>query len=380
MLHLKKLIICFIFYSSCKMWVTIMGKPWYVGYWEGRDFLRVTDFTQEEIRKVLNAAFDLKRKFKSRVPTPYLKGRTLFLIFYNRSLRTRNSFEAGIFQLGGHAHFISPSDVYTPVLPEDMVPYQTEAISDVARVLSRYGDGIAIRIYGDAAKWIIGRGHRVIEEFAKWASIPVLNMEDDLYHPFQALADIMAALEAAPNLRGKKFVVSWAYSGGLKPLAVPQSVTLIAAMFGAEVVLAHPPGFELTDEVVNKAKELADTYGGSFRITNDMKEAFEGADFVYPKAWSPKGFFPPYNSRVDKEGAKEYQNKFKNWIVTRELLEEAGRPYYMHCGPADRGQEVTDEVLDSYEKSLYFEEAENRLHVQKAVMAMVMGSRYDEFD
>ncbi len=352
-----------------------MSKPWYVGCMKGKHFLNTQDFTREEIEKILEAAKDLKQKFRKREPTPYLVGKTLFMIFYNRSLRTRNSFEAGIFQLGGHAHFISPQDVYTPTLPEDMIPYQTEAISDVARVLSRYGDAIAIRIYGDAAKWIIGRGHRVIKEFAKWSSIPVLNMEDDLYHPFQALADILAALEVVPNLKGKKFVVSYAYSGGLKPLAVPQSEILIATMFGADVVLAHPPGFELQDEVIKMAKENADRYGGSFTIVHDMKEAFEGADFVYPKAWSPRGFFPPYNNVVDKEGAKAYQSKFKNWIVTMDLLEESGKPYYMHCGPADRGQEVTDEVLDSYEKSLYFEQAENRLHVQKAVMAMVMGDR-----
>ncbi len=356
-----------------------MGKPWYVGIWEGQDYLTNINRTQEEIKMIIEAARDLERKFKSKIPTPYLAGQTLFMLFYNRSLRTRNSFEAGIFQLGGHGNFLSPNDVYTPTLPEDMVAYKTEAISDVARVLSRYGNAIAIRIYADAAKWIIGRGHRIIEEFAKWASIPVLNMEDDIFHPFQALADIKTALDVVPNLRGKKFVVSYAYSGGLKPLAVPQSVALIAAMMGAEVVVAHPPGFELQDEIIQKGKELADQYGGSFEVTYNMKEAFEGATFVYPKAWSPKGFFPPYSAdgKVHKEEAKEYQAKFKDWIVTMDLLEEAGKPYYMHCGPADRGMEVTDEVLDTYEKSLYFEEAENRLHVQKAVMAMVMGSRYD---
>lgn len=356
-----------------------MGKPWYVGVWEGQHYLTNANRTQEEIKMIVEAARDLERKFKSKIPTPYLAGQTLFMLFYNRSLRTRNSFEAGIFQLGGHGNFLSPNDVYTPTLPEDMVAYKTEAIRDVARVLSRYGNAIAIRIYGDPAKWIIGRGHRIIEEFAKWSSIPVLNMEDDIYHPFQSLADIKTALDVVPNLRGKKFVVSYAYSGGLKPLAVPQSVALIAAIMGAEVVVAHPKGFELQDEIIQKGKELADQYGGSFTVTYDMKEAFEGATFVYPKAWSPKGFFPPYSAdgKVHKEEAKEYQNKFKDWIVTMDLLEEAGKPYYMHCGPADRGMEVTDEVLDTYEKSLYFEEAENRLHVQKAVMAMVMGSRYE---
>lgn len=349
-----------------------MSLPSYVGIWRGKDFLNTQEFSQEDLVKILDAADDLKKKFKERQLTHYLPGRTLFMLFYNRSLRTRNSFEAGIYQLGGHAHFLSPQDVYTPTLPEDMVPYQTEAISDVARVLSRYGDAIAIRIYGDAAKWHIGRGHRVIEEFAKWASVPVLNMEDDLYHPFQALADMQAARQAVPNLQGKKFVVSYAYSGGLKPLAVPQSEVLIATQFGMDVVLAHPPGFGLEDQVIKWAKENADRYGGSFEIVNDMKEAFEGADFVYPKAWSPKGFFPPYNATVDKEGAKAYQNKFTKWITTIELLDVTNKAYYMHCGPADRGQEVTDEVLDEYERSLYFEEAENRLHVQKAVMAMIL--------
>jgi ornithine carbamoyltransferase len=242
----------------------------------------------------------------------------------------------------------------------------------VSRVLSRYGDAIAIRIYGDAAKWTIGRGHRVIEEFAKWGDIPVLNMEDDLYHPFQAMADIQAARAASPKLQGKKFVVSYAYSGGLKPLAVPQSEVLITTQFGMNVVLAHPKGFELEDSLIKAAKKNADRYGGSFEVSHDMKEAFEGADFVYPKAWSPKQFVPPYSKTVDKDGASTYQAKFKDWIATAKLLDVTNKAYYMHCGPADRGQEVTDDVLDKYKRSLYFEEAENRLHAQKAVMAMVM--------
>lgn len=349
------------------------GLPKYVGALKGKNFLNTNDFTQEEIWEIIKAARDLRTKYRARIPTNYLLGRTLFMFFYNRSLRTRNSFEAGIYQLGGHAHFLSPQDVYTPTLPEDMIPYQTESIADVARVLSRYGDAIAIRIYGDAAKWHIGRGHRVIEEFAKWSNIPVLNMEDDLYHPFQALADIMAILDVAQNPRRKKFVVSYAYSGGLKPLAVPQSCILIGTQFGMDVVLTHPPGFELEDKVIEAAKQNADRYGGSFKIVNNMKEAFEGADFVYPKAWSPKKFFPPYSEKVEKEEAKKYQDQFKDWICTQELMDLTNKGRYMHCGPADRGQEVVDEVIDNAEYSLYFEQAENRLHVQKAVMAMVMG-------
>jgi len=352
-----------------------MSKPPYVGSMAGQDFLDTNDRSQEEIAKVLKAAEDLKTRFRRRTPTQYLPGRTLFMLFYNRSLRTRNSFEAGVYQLGGHAHFLSPSDVYTPTLPEDMVPYQTEAIADVGRVLSRYGDAVAIRVYGDAAKWVIGRGHRVIQEFAKWSEIPVLNMEDDLYHPFQALADMKAIVDVKPKPKGKKFVVSYAYSGGLKPLAVPQSCVLIGTQFGMDVVLAHPKGFDLEDSVIEAAKRNADKYGGSFEVVNDMRGAFEGADFVYPKAWSPKTFVPPYNKAVDKDGASEYQNKFKDWICTQEMMDLTNKGKYMHCGPADRGQEATDEVIDNKTYSLYFEQAENRLHVQKAVMAMVMGSK-----
>jgi len=353
--------------------VSHLKIPKYVGALKGKDFLNTQDFSQEEITQVIDAADDLKEKFKSRTETPYAPGRTLFMIFYNRSLRTRNSFEAGIYQLGGHAQFLSPTDLYTPTLPEDMVPYKTESISDVARVLSRYGDAIAIRIYGDPAKWVIGRGHRIIEEFARWADVPVLNMEDDLYHPFQALADMMSAREAEPKLQGKKFVVSYAYSGGLKPLAVPQNDVLITTQFGMDVVLAHPKGFDLEDSVIEAAKENVKRYGGSFDISNDMRGAFDGADFVYPKAWSPRQFVPPISKTVNKEGASAYQAKFKDWITTTELLDCTNKACYMHCGPADRGQEVTDEVLDKCERSLYFDIAENRLHVQKAVMAMTMG-------
>jgi ornithine carbamoyltransferase len=342
----------------------------FVGSWAGRDFLNTNDFSQKEIYKVLDTADTLRRLYHAHKKHEYLPGKTLFMMFYNRSLRTRNSY-----QLGGHAHFLSPQDVYTPALPEDMVPYQTEAISDVARVLSRYGDAIAIRIYGDAAKWDIGRGHKIVQEFAKHATIPVLNMEDDIHHPFQSLADAQAMRSAMPKLGGKKLVVSYAYSGGLKPLAVPQNTALIGTQLGMEVVLAHPPGFELEDPIMDDCKANADRYGGSFRVSNDMKEAFEGADFVYPKAWSPKSYFPPHNAALDKAGAMAYQEKFKNWICTQEMMDLTNKGKYLHCGPADRGQEVTDDVIDNERYSLYFEEAEDRLHVQKAVMAMVMGGR-----
>jgi ornithine carbamoyltransferase len=200
-------------------------------------------------------------------------------------------------------------------------------------------------------------------------------MEDDMYHPFQALADAQAMRSAIPKLAGKKLVVSYAYSGGLKPLAVPQSEILIGTHLGMDVVLAHPPGFELEDIVLETARANADRYGGEFEVVNDMREAFDGADVVYPKAWSPKSYFPPHKADLDKHGATSYQDKFKNWICTQDMMDVTNKGKYMHCGPADRNQEVTDEVIDNENYSLYFEQAEDRLHVQKAVMAMVMGGR-----
>ena len=142
-----------------------------------------------------------------------------------------------------------------------------------------------------------------------------------------------------------------------------------------DVVLAHPNGFELDDVALEASKANADRYGGQFTVINDMKKAFEGADIVYPKAWSPKNFFPPHSGSPDKAGDSAYQDQFKDWICTQELMDLTNEGKYMHCGPADRGQEVTDDVIDNKHYSLYFEEAENRLHVQKAVMALVMGDR-----
>ena len=361
-----------------------MSVPKYVGMFEGKDWLTVQDWSQEELKALIEAAIDLKKKKYNNEPHEYLKGQTLFMMFYNRSLRTRNSFEAGMFQLGGHAHFLSPNDVYKPVLPGDDEAYTTERVSDVARVLASYGEGIAIRIYGKHAKWVYGRGHQVITEFAKYAKrdgdgkkVPVINMEDDVFHPCQAMADIQALWERYNGkLQGKKFVMSWAYSGSVeKPLAVPQSSILIASKFGMDVVLAHPKGFELDDKIIEWTKKNADQYGGSFEIVYDMDEAVEGADVVYAKSWGVKKFMKPFVPETDFEKAKELFEKNKHWITTQEKMDKANKgACYMHCLPADRNQEVTDEVIDG-PQSIVFKEAENRLHAQKAIMAAIMGHR-----
>lgn len=338
----------------------------------GRDFLTWLDFTRDEIEAMLDTAHELKRKQIRREPHRILDGQTLFMLFYNASLRTRNSFEAGMTQLGGHAHFLQPGAVYTPALKGEEIAYKTERISDVARVLAEMGDAIAIRIYGKHTGWLYGKGHRIIREFAEWARIPVINMEDDMYHPCQALADVMTMQEKlGHDLQGKKFVMSWAYSGSVeKPLAVPQSAIISAAMMGMDVTLAHPEGLDLDPKVLEATKNLAKRNGGKFRIVHDMNEAFKDADVVYPKAWTVQ---PTDGSGpMDPEKAKAIFEANKDWITTEEKMELTNDALYMHCLPADRGMEVTDEVIDG-PNSVIIEEAGNRLHGQKGMMALIMG-------
>jgi ornithine carbamoyltransferase len=345
----------------------------------GRDFLTLLDYTREEVDTILDVAFDLKRRYALGEPHDHLlKGKTLFMIFYNQSLRTRNSFEAGMTQLGGHAHYLDPSKIYTPALPGREVAYSTERVSDVARTLARMGHAIAIRCYGDPVDWTYGGAHEMIRNFAYWAGIPVINMECDKYHPCQALADVMTVKEKFGTFQGVKFTMSWAYSPSIhKPRAVPQSAVIAATKMGMEVTLAHPPEMALDPEVLAACEKQAQENGGSFRVTHDFEESLAGAHVVYPKAWAATPLFQP---PVGENNPKKTQAIFdanKGWICDREHMELADpQAIYMHCLPCDRGYEVTDEVIDKEHGdgwlSVVFDEAENRLHAQKAVMALTM--------
>ena len=345
----------------------------------GRDFLAETDWSREDIETVLELASDLKMdRAKGKLHDDLLRAKTLFMIFYNQSLRTRNSFEAGMTQLGGHAHYLDPSKIYTPAMEGHEIAYTTERVSDVARVLDRMGDAIAIRCYGDPVEWEYGGAHAMLKEFARWAEIPVLNMEDDVYHPFQGLADLLTVKEKFGGTKGVKFTMSWAYSPSVhKPRAVPQSAILYASMLGCEVTLAHPKGMELDPQIIAQCETYAATAGGSFRITDDFKDGIEGADVVYPKAWAATPIFQAPIGQLDPKKTQQIFDQHKDWICTKEIMDMAAKnAIYLHCLPADRGYEVTNEVIDKTSgpgwTSAAFDEAENRLHVQKAVMALVM--------
>ena len=322
---------------------------------KGRDFISTQDWSRQELQFALDTAADLKRKFKMGEPTRYLRDKTAFLIFFDKSTRTRNSFEAGITQLGGHGHFIDSSTSQIA---------HGESPKDMGIILSSYGHAIAIR-----HDLVPGEGNAYIREVAKWASIPVFNMQCDVDHPFQMMADLMTIQEnfATHSLRGMKIAVSWAYAPSYaKPVSVPQGLIMLMTRFGADVTLARPKEFALMDEPMRIAKENAARSGGSLKVTDNMDEAMEGTHVVYAKSWGALDHFD------NKAAYLKLAAKYKDWRVDQRRMDmSAPEGVYMHCLPADRNNEVTDEVLDG-PRSVIYQEAENRLHTAKAIMALTM--------
>ncbi|MBN1857664.1 ornithine carbamoyltransferase [Candidatus Bipolaricaulota bacterium] len=325
-------------------------------FFRGRHFITTEDFKRQQIDTLLDLSCELKTAFAHDQLTPWLLYKTVFMIFYDSSTRTRNSIEAGITQLGGHAHFLTPDRLQLT---------HGETPEDTAKVLSRFGHAIAIR----ACEY--GKGNNYLNRVAEQSRVPVLNLQDDIYHPMQALADLMTIQERfGKDLRDLKVGISWAYADShLKPLSVPQSQILLFARYGMDVTLAHPKGFELTPEIVAKAKENAANHGGKISISHDMDDAFNGADVVIPKNWG--GFFAAPS--LEEIGAKAKQHT--DWICDERRMNLTNRgSIYMHALPADRGKEVVDSVIDG-PHSVIYDEAENRLHTAKAVMALTIGGR-----
>jgi len=322
----------------------------------GRDYIETLDWTTEEIDKALTVAAELKEKFARGEPHRLLPDRTLFMLFLDKSTRTRNAFEAGMTQLGGHAHFLDADKTQVA---------HGESPKDMGIILSRYGHGLAIR--HDLVPY---EGNAYMREVAKWADIPVINLQCDVDHPTQTLADLMTLRERrGRDLRGLRVAVSWAFAPSYaKPLSVPQGLLMLLPRFGIDVVLAHPPGLDLMPEVMKRAEEAAATGGGKITYVDDMDAAFEGADVVYPKSWGRLDLF------TDERAALADAAQHKGWICDARRMSLA-RPdsLYMHCLPADRGSEVTDEVIDG-PRSVVYDEAENRLHTGKALMALTMAS------
>ena len=329
---------------------------------KGRDWITTEEWENRELEVMLDVAGDLKAKFKGRVPHRYLPDQTVFLMFFDKSTRTRNSFEAGATQLGAHAHFLT-ADV--------MQVSHGESAKDTGIILSSYGHAIAIR-----HDLVPGEGNAYMREVALHASAPVINMQCDVDHPCQTLADLMTIRELrGQDLRGLKIAVTWAYAPSYaKPLSVPQGLIMLMPRFGLDVTLAHPPEYNLMPETMHAAARNAERYGGKFRVVEDMDEAFREADIVIPKSWGcldTMGANPAESLRIARQ--------YTHWICNRERMELARKDVlYMHPLPADRGNEVTDEVIDGA-NSVVYQEAENRLHTAKAIMALTMADEAIEY-
>ena len=323
-------------------------------YLHNRDLIGDLDFSKEEVETVLDVAFDLKRKRSLNESHAMLRDKVLAMLFFFSSTRTRGSFEAGMAQLGGHAAFIESRTTQIS---------HGDTAKEIGQIFGCYFDGIAIR----HVTW--GEGNGYLNEVARHSRVPVLNMQCDIYHPFQCLADLMTIIEKkGRDLRRKKMVVSWAYAASYqKPMSVPQSLVLQMPRFGMDVVLAHPPEFRLMPNIMDQAREQARKYGTGFEVVDDMDAAFKDADIIYAKSWGAMVHTP------DEKAGAEIIKKYESWITDERRMKLAKEDaIYMHPLPADRNIEVTDGVIDSAQ-SVVYDEAENRLHAQKAVMALTMG-------
>lgn len=305
---------------------------------KGRDYLSLKDYSKDEIRALINLALELKADHKKGIYKKLLAGKTLAMIFEKSSTRTRVSFEVGMYQLGGLAHFLSTQDLQIG---------RGEPISDTARVLSRYVNGILIRTYMQ----------KEVEKFAQYADVPVINGLTDLYHPTQALADMLTIYEHKGKLAGIKM----AYIGDGNNMV--HSLMIAGAKLGMEVRVATPVGYEPKEEIVAMAQGFAQENGGKVILNNAPPEAAQGVDVLYTDVWASMG--------QEKE-AEIRKKHFRDYQINAKILALADKEaIVLHCLPAHRGEEITNEVLEG-PQSVVFEEAENRLHAHKAILAALL--------
>lgn len=306
---------------------------------KGKHLLTLSDLSTDEITQLIDVAIGLKKMQKQGEPHQYLKGKTLAMIFEKSSTRTRVSFEVGMNQLGGHALFLSRSDIQLG---------RGETVQDTAKTLSRYVDGIMIRAYE----------HKAVEELAANSNVPVINALTDDFHPCQALADLMTLYEVKRTYAGQKL----AYVGDGNNVA--HSLMIACAQLGVDCSIASPEGYEPKKEITKRAQDIAKETGAAIEVLNDPQAAVSGADAVYTDVWTSMGWEDETEVRLQA---------FQPYQVNSQLMSFAKNDaIFLHCLPAKRGEEVTAEVIDG-PQSYVFDEAENRLHVQKALMVALMG-------
>ena len=327
-----------------------------------KDFLTTADWTREELEGLLDAALRFKRGEDSSKP---LAGQSIALVFFNPSLRTRASMQVGVYELGGHAVVLEPGGTSWTLEHREGVVMdgdKTEHVKEFVRVLARYCSAIGVRTFAALKDWNEERRDPVLAAFAKYADVPIINLESAMHHPCQAMADMLTVREHLGEGR-KRVLLTWAWHPKPLPMAVPNSFALAAAQMGHDLTIAHPPGYELDEELIGEINSRAFDAGATVSVTHDVEEAFDGQQVVYAKSWGSRMF---YGSAADDiEERAPYR---RDWIVGADKMRRTASALFMHCLPVRRNCIVTDEVIDSH-ASVVIDEAENRLHVQKAIMA-----------
>ena len=329
-------------------------------------FLTTTDKTRDELNSLIESALRLKR---GEAHEKSLAGKSVALVFFNPSLRTRASMQVGIYELGGNAVVLEPGGTSWTLEHRDgavMDSDKTEHVAEFVHVLGRYCIAIGVRTFAAMKDWNEERTDPILNAFARYSEVPIINLESAMHHPCQAMADMMTIREKLGR-KPKRVLLTWAWHPKPLPMAVPNSFALAAAQMGHELTIAHPVGYELDEELMRVIKSNAEESGGTVRVTNNLDNAFDGAEVVYAKSWGSQHFY----GQPDKDiAARELYRK--DWIVDESKMARGDNAIFMHCLPVRRNVIVTDAVLDS-PSSVVIDEAENRLHVQKAIMAELIG-------
>jgi N-acetylornithine carbamoyltransferase len=321
-----------------------------------RDFLSTQTLSPRELEDLV----DLAGRMKRRGPGQVLNGKALGLLFFDRSLRTRVSFEVAMVQLGGHCvNMFADRDIYD-------LEAQDRDVMDAARTLSRYVAALGIRHLPRAATWAEARQEALLRAYARHASVPVINLETALEHPCQAIADMLTIRERLLTLRGRRLTLAWSYDPEPKSLGVTHSVLTCAAALGMHVTVAHPLGFELDPTIAETAKQRAGESGGSVRVVNDLAEGVRGAHVLYARSWGSIKYFG------DHERESMVKRSLESWRIDANLMQATESAIFMHPLPVRRNVVATDDVLDS-SQSVIYDQAENRLHVGKALLVHLLG-------
>jgi N-acetylornithine carbamoyltransferase len=329
------------------------------------NFLKTSDFSRAELEEIIESAIKIK---SGAITDKNLSGKSVALVFFNPSLRTRASMQVGIYELGGNAVILEPGGTSWTLEHRDGIVMdgdKTEHLKEFVRVLERYVAAIGVRTFANLQDWSLERLDPILSAFARYATVPIINLESAMHHPCQAMADMMTIREKFGKPK-KKVLLTWAFHPKPLPMAVPNSFALASAQFGHDLRIAHPKGYELDDELLTEIENQTKENGGSLEIVNDVNAAFDDVEVVYAKSWGSKNFYGA--AEKDLEFRKDLR---KDWIVDEAKMTQTNGAIFMHCLPVRRNVIVTDSVIDS-PNSVIVDEAENRLHVQKAIMAKLI--------